>query len=101
MPPTWISRQERNPKPPSETSSAVSEARMSRAFGPQMPMVETSSVTSVSVVAVVVGQVVGERLAVGHAVRAAGDDAEVVVAEPHHGEVGAEAALGVEHRACR
>ena len=74
---------------------------MSRARGPQMPIVETSSVRSVSVVAPSSGSVVGEPLAVGHAVRAAGDDAEVVVAEPHHGQVGPEAALGVEHRACR
>ena len=71
---------------------------MSRARGPQRPIVETSSVRSVSVVAPSSAQVVGEPLAVGHAVRAAGDDAEVVVAEPHHGQVGAEAALGVEHR---
>ena len=46
----------------------------------------------------VVGQLVAEPLAVGHAVRAAGDDAEVVLAQPHHGQVGEEAALGVEHR---
>ena len=45
------SRQLRKPKPASETSSAVSEARMSRARGPQSPMVLTSSVRSVSVVA--------------------------------------------------
>ena len=44
------------------------------------------------------GEPVGEGLAVGHAVGAAGDDAEVVLAQPHHGEVGEEATLGVEHR---
>ena len=43
-------------------------------------------------------QVVGEPLPVGHAVGTAGDDPEVVVAEPHHGEVGEEPALGVEDR---
>ena len=43
-------------------------------------------------------QVAGEPGAVGHAVRAAGDDPEVVLAQAHHGEVGAEAALGVEDR---
>ena len=48
---TVISRQVRKPKPSSETSSEVSEARMSRARGPHSPIVETSSVTSVSVVA--------------------------------------------------
>ena len=43
------------------------------------------------------GQVVGEPLEVRHAVQAAGDHAVAVVGQPHHGEVGAEAALGVEH----
>ena len=43
------------------------------------------------------GQVVGEPLEVGHAVQAPGDHAVAVVGQPHHGEVGAEAALGVEH----
>ncbi len=46
----------------------------------------------------VLGQLRRERVPVGHAVRATGDHAEVVVAEPHDGEVGQEAALGVEHR---
>ena len=41
---------------------------------------------------------VGEPLAVGHAVRAAGDDAEPVVRQTHHGQVGPEAAALVEHR---
>ena len=71
---------------------------MSRATGPHRPMVEISSVRSVRVVgAVVVGSWSANHCAVGHAVRAAGDHPEVVVAEAHHGEVGAEAALGVEH----
>ena len=43
-------------------------------------------------------EVVGEPLEVGHAVRAARDDAVAVVRQAHHREVGAEAALGVEHR---
>ena len=97
VPPTAISRQVRKPKPSSDTSSSVSEDRMSRARGPHRPIVETSSVRSVMVVAVV-GQLVAEPLQVGPAVGAAGDDAEVVVAQPHHGQVGEEAALGVEHR---
>ena len=42
--------------------------------------------------------VVLEPLEVAHAVRAAGDHAEVVIAEAHDGEVGAEAAVGGEHR---
>ena len=42
------------------------------------------------------GQVSREPGPVGHAVRAAGDDPEVVVAQPHHREVGAEAALRVQ-----
>ena len=88
----------RSRSPRRETSSSVSEARMSRARGPQRPMV----VTLVGQVGQRrrrrPGQVVGEPLAVDHAVRAAGDHPEVVVAQPHHGEVGAEAALGVEHR---
>ena len=45
-----------------------------------------------------IDEVVAEPLAVGRTVRAAGDHAEVVVAEPHHGEVGAEAAVGVQDR---
>ena len=44
---------------------------------------------------------VGEPLAVDHAVRAAGHDAEVVVAEPHHGEVGDEAARARRAPGCR
>ncbi len=69
---------------------------MSRARGPHSPIVVNAEVWSTT--AAPVGQVVGEPLEVCHAVRAAGDDAEVVVAQPHHGEVRAEAALGVEHR---
>ena len=46
----------------------------------------------------VVRHPVGEPLAVDHAVRAAGDHPEPVVGQPHHGEVGAEAAARVEHR---
>ena len=46
----------------------------------------------------VLGQVVAVPLEVRHPVGAAGDHAEVLVAEPHHGEVGAEAAARREHR---
>ena len=97
-----ISRQERKPNPASETSSEVSEATMSRARGPQMPIVDTSSVRSVrSWSPSSSGRWPANHGPVGHAVGAAGDDPEVVVAQPHHGQVGAEAALRVEHRACR
>ena len=43
-------------------------------------------------------EVVGEPLVVRHPVRAAGDDAEVLVAEPHDREVGLEAAARREPR---
>ena len=43
-------------------------------------------------------EVVAEPLQVGHPVRAAGDDAEVVVGQPHDRQVGAEAAARREHR---
>jgi hypothetical protein len=42
--------------------------------------------------------VVGEPLVVGHPVRAAGDDAEVLVAEAHDREVGLEAPARREPR---
>ena len=88
---TVISRQLRIEKPSPDTSASVSEARMSRALGPHRPIVEISSVRSVE--RGLADEVVREPLPVGRAVRATGDDAEVVVAQPHHGQVGAEAAL--------
>ena len=69
---------------------------MSRARGPHSPIVVNAEVWSTT--AAPGGQVVGEPLEVRHAVQAAGDHAVAVVGQPHHGEVGAEAALGVEHR---
>lgn len=39
-----------------------------------------------------------QPLLVDHAVRATGHHPEVVLTQPHHGEVGDEAALGVEYR---
>ena len=48
--------------------------------------------------AAVGGQVVGVPLQVGHAVRAARDDAELLVAEPHHRQVALERAARREHR---
>ena len=55
-PPTVISRHDSIPKPSPETSSSVIEESTSRATGPQRPMVEISSVRSVSVVPAVVGE---------------------------------------------
>ena len=43
------------------------------------------------------GQLVDEQLAVGHAVGAAGDDAELLVVQAHDREVGLEAAARAEH----
>ena len=71
---------------------------MSRARGPQSPSVVQLEVRSKICAVPSLGQVVAVPLQVGHAVRAARDDAEVLVAEPHHGEVRAEAAARREHR---
>ena len=65
---------------------------MSRARGPHSPIVVYAEVRSTIWARAVGRQVVGEPLEVGHAVRAAGDHAVAVVRQPHHGEVGAEAA---------
>ena len=70
---------------------------MSRARGPQSPIVHQLEVRS-SIRAAVGRQVVGEPLLVGHPVRAAGDDAEAVLGHPHDRQVGLEAALRGEHR---
>ena len=43
-------------------------------------------------------QLVGEPLQVGHAVQPSGDDAEVLVAEPHDRQIGAKAAAPVQYR---
>ena len=75
--PHSIVRQWANGRPSCETSSLVRLARMSRARGPHRPSVVHADVRSVTVAPV---GVVGDPLQVGHAVRAAGDDAEVVVA---------------------
>ena len=96
-PATSISRQRANGKPSCEMSSLVRPDRMSRARGPQRPIVQCRRQVR-DPGAAVLGQVVGEPLQVGHAVRAAGHDAELLVAEPHDREVGAEAAARREHR---
>ena len=85
-----------NGKPSFETSSLVTDARMSRARGPQSPTVHQRRGEVVDPRAVV--QVVGEPLLVGHAVRAAGDDAEDLVVHPHDRQVGLEVAARREHR---
>ena len=85
-------------KPSLETSSPVTLARMSRARGPQSPRVHHAEVSIGELCGAVAGQVVAEPLAVGHAVRAARDDPELLVAEPHDREVGLEAAAGREPR---
>ena len=51
---------------------------MSRARGPQSPIVVHAVVTSTSDAEPSLGQRVDEQLAVGHAVGAAGDDAELL-----------------------
>ena len=84
-----------------EVVARSARARMSRARGPQSPSVVQPLVRSVSWARPVRREVVGEPLAVRHPVRAARDDAEVLVAEPHDRQVGLEAAARREPAACR
>ena len=71
---------------------------MSRARGPQRPSVDQRGREVGELGGAVVRKMVSEPLVVGHAVCAAGDDAEVLVAEPHDREVGLEAAARREPR---
>ena len=87
-----------NGKPSCETSSPVTLARMSRARGPHRPIVAPGRREVGDLRAAVAREVVGEPLEVGHAVRAARDDAEPLVAEPHDRQVGLEAAARRENR---
>ena len=71
---------------------------MSRARGPQSPSVDHAGREVGELRRPVRREVVGEPLVVGHPVRASGDDAEVLVAEPHDREVGLEASARREPR---
>ena len=92
------SRQDANGKPSCDTSSDVTDSQ--DVAGPRAPQAERRPAgRDVGELRAPVGrQVVGEPLLVGRAVRAAGDDAEELLAEPHDREVGLEAAARREDR---
>ena len=96
--PISIVSQVANGKPSCDTSALVRRAEdVARPRAPQ-PERGPARGEVEDLRGAVLGQVVAVPLQVGHAVRAARDHAEVLVAEPHHGEVRAEAAARREHR---